>query len=179
MNALLDKGVIQALYGASQAGVDIDLIVRGMCALRPGVRGVSDRIRVRSVLGRFLEHSRIYSFANGGDERLYLGSADWMPRNLYERVEVVFPVFDALLRQRVRQEILESYLADNAKSRFLQSDGDYVRADALRGKRRSAQPRFNAQEFLIGLAEGNESLEAIPPVPERAQRSRYRQRVEA
>jgi polyphosphate kinase len=179
MNALLDKGIIQALYAASQAGVDIDLIVRGMCALRPGVRGVSDRIRVRSIVGRFLEHSRIYSFANGGDEQLYLGSADWMPRNLYERVEVVFPVFDPLLRQRVRQEILESYLADTAKSRILQSDGDYVRADALlRKKGRTAPIRFNAQEFLIGLAEGNESLEAIPPPLERPQRSRYRQKVE-
>lgn len=181
MNALLDKGIIQALYAASQAGVDIDLIVRGMCALRPGVRGVSDRIRVRSIVGRFLEHSRIYAFSNGGDESLYLGSADWMPRNLYERVEVVFPVFDPLLRQRVGQEILESYLADNAKTRFLQSDGDYIRSDdeSSRKKRRAATPLFNAQEFLIGLAEGNESLEAIPPVSERPRRSRYRQRVEA
>jgi len=92
MNALLDKNVIMALYRASQAGVKIDLIVRGMCALRPGVRGVSDHIRVRSVVGRFLEHSRIFYFANGGEEEVYLGSADWMPRNLYERVEVIFPV---------------------------------------------------------------------------------------
>src|SRR5207247_8369460 len=91
MNGLLDKSVIQALYRASQAGVEIDLIVRGRCALRPGVRGVSDRIRVRSIVGRFLEHSRIYYFANGGEEEIYLGSADWMPRNLYGRVEVVFP----------------------------------------------------------------------------------------
>ena len=177
MNALLDKPTIQALYRASQAGVDIDLIVRGMCALRPGVRGISDRIRVRSIVGRFLEHSRIYSFANGGDEQLYLGSADWMPRNLYERVEVVFPVFDPLLRQRVRQEILESYLADTAKTRILQPDGDYIRAYAMNRSRR-AVPRFNAQEFLIGLAEGNESLAAIPQPSERSQRSRYRQRVE-
>jgi polyphosphate kinase len=179
MNALLDKPVIQALYRASQAGVDIDLIVRGMCALRPGVRGVSDRIRVRSIIGRLLEHSRIYSFANGGDEQLYLGSADWMPRNLYERVEVVFPVFDPLLRQRVRYEILEAYLADTAKARTLQSDGDYVRADALlRKKSRAALPRFNAQEFLIGLAEGHESLEAIPAPSVGAQRSHYRRKVE-
>ena len=178
MNALLDKPVIQALYAASQAGVEIDLIIRGMCALRPGVRGISDRIRVRSVVGRLLEHSRIYFFANGGDEQLYLGSADWMPRNLYERVEVVFPVFDPLLRQRVRQEIVESYLADTAKARLLQSDGDYVRAYAgSRGSRRGAV-QFNAQEFLIGLAEGHESLEAIPPVFTQAKRSRYRQKVE-
>ena len=92
MNALLDKNIIMALYRASQAGVKIDLIVRGICALRPGIRGVSDHIRVRSIVGRFLEHSRIYHFANGGNEETYLGSADWMPRNLYERVEVLFPV---------------------------------------------------------------------------------------
>jgi len=179
MNALLDKPVIQALYKASQAGVEIDLVVRGMCALRPGIRGVSDRIRVRSVVGRLLEHSRIYSFANGGDEELYLGSADWMPRNLYERVEVVFPVIDSLLRQRVRQEILEAYLADNAKARILQPNGDYERAaPRVSGRRRTAPVRFNAQEFLIALAEGNESLQDIPPLSPRLPRSRYRQRVE-
>jgi polyphosphate kinase len=180
MNALLDKPVIQALYRASQAGVEIDLIVRGMCALRPGVRGISDRIRVRSIVGRFLEHSRIYSFANAGEEELYLGSADWMPRNLYERVEVVFPVFDPLLKQRVRQEILESYLADTAKARVLQSSGDYIRASELArgGRRRTARPLFNAQEFLIALAEGRSSLASIPPMPVRAQRPRPRQRVE-
>jgi polyphosphate kinase len=179
MNALLDKPIIQALYRASQAGVEIDLIVRGMCALRPGVRGVSDRIRVRSIVGRLLEHSRIFSFANAGDEELYLGSPDWMPRNLYERVEVVFPVFDPLLRQRVRQEILEAYLADSAKARVLQSSGEYVRANPLaHGRRRTSPARFNAQEFLIGLAEGNESIVAIPPPSVRPQRVRYRQRVE-
>ena len=97
MNALLDKNIIQALYRASQAGVQIDLIVRGICALRPGVRGVSDNIRVRSIVGRFLEHSRIFYFANGGDEEIYMGSADWMPRNLYERVEVLVPLRDEML----------------------------------------------------------------------------------
>ena len=116
MNALLDKNVIMALYRASQAGVEIDLIVRGMCALRPGVRGVSDRIRVRSIVGRFLEHSRIFHFANGGEEEIYLSSADWMPRNLYERVEVMFPLKDAMVRERVHQEILDAYLADNVKA---------------------------------------------------------------
>src|SRR5207248_11584865 len=95
MNAVLDKNIIMALYRASQAGVKIDLIVRGMCALRPGVRGVSDNIAVRSIVGRFLEHSRIFCLANGGQEEVYLGSADWMPRNLYERVEVIYPVKDA------------------------------------------------------------------------------------
>ena len=141
--------------------------------------GVSDRIRVRSVVGRLLEHSRIFSFANAGDEEVYLGSPDWMPRNLYERVEVVFPVFDPLLRQRVRQEILEAYLADSAKARVLQSSGEYVRANPLaHGRRRTSPARFNAQEFLIGLAEGNESIAAIPPPSVRSPRARYRQRVE-
>src|SRR5260370_13269267 len=95
MNGLMDKTIIQALYRASQAGVEIDLIVRGRCALKPGVRGVSDRIRVRSIVGRFLEHSRIYCFANGGDEEIYLGSADCMPRNRDGRAEVLFPLKDA------------------------------------------------------------------------------------
>jgi len=164
MNALLDKNIITALYRASQAGVAIDLIVRGMCALRPGVRGVSDRIRVRSVVGRFLEHSRIFYFANGGEEEVYLGSADWMPRNLYERVEVMFPIKDALLRERTKREILDAYLADNWKARLLQKDGTYIRVWQAQGKRKppSATSAFNVQEFLIALAEGKQSLEAIP-----------------
>jgi len=167
MNALLDKNIIAALYQASQAGVEIDLIVRGMCALRPGIRGVSDRIRVRSIVGRFLEHSRIYYFANAGEEEIYLGSADWMPRNLYERVEVMFPVKDPLLRERIHHEILDAYLADNIKSRILQRDGSYVRAWQAQGKKRapSGPDAFNAQEFLIALAEGKQPLAAIPAVP--------------
>src|SRR5881275_1184241 len=167
MNALLDKDIISALYRASQAGVKIDLIVRGMCALRPGVRGVSDNIAVRSIVGRFLEHSRIFCFANGGQEEVYLGSADWMPRNLYERVEVIYPVKDALLRERVKNEILEAYLADNLKARVLQKDGSYIRAWQAQGKRKppSGSAAFNAQEFLIAVAEGKQPLEAIPPEP--------------
>src|SRR5437899_9290933 len=110
MNALLDRNVIQALYRASQSGADIDLIVRGGCALRPGVKGISERIRVRSTVGRFLEHSRIFYFANGGDEQVYLSSADWMPRNLYERVELMSPVTDPAHMQRIRDEILAAYL---------------------------------------------------------------------
>jgi polyphosphate kinase len=166
MNALLDKNVIMALYRASQAGADIDLIVRGICALRPGIRGVSDRIRVRSIVGRFLEHSRIFYFANAGEEEVYVGSADWMPRNLYERVEVTFPLRETLLRDRVRQEILEAYLADNVKARFLLPDGTYVRPwQVAQGKRKSklttGAAAFNAQEFLIGLAEGKQPL-ALP-----------------
>src|SRR6202163_4650907 len=177
MNALIDKNIITALYRASQAGVEIDLLVRGICALRPGVRGVSDHTRVRSIVGRFLEHSRIFYFANGGEEEVYLGSADWMPRNLYERVEVIFPLKDALLRERVRQEILEAYLADNVKSRFFQSDGRYLRSwQSPRGRRKSP-PRgsaaFSAQDFLIGLAEGVKMPEEIPvSVPRRISANR-------
>jgi polyphosphate kinase len=164
MNALLDKNIITALYRASQAGVQVDLIIRGMCALRPGVRGVSDRIRVRSIVGRFLEHSRIFYFANGGDEEVHLGSADWMPRNLYERVEVMFPLKDALLRERVKHEILEAYLADNVKARILQKHQNYMRVWQVQGKRNppAAAAAFNAQEFLVALAEGKQPLTAIP-----------------
>jgi polyphosphate kinase len=164
MNALLDQNIITALYRASQAGVEVDLIIRGMCALRPGVRGVSERIRVRSIVGRFLEHSRIFYFLNGGEEQIYLGSADWMPRNLYERVEVMFPIKDPLLQERVRREILESYLADTLKARLLQKDGTYVRTWQAQGKRKPTTG-FSAQDFLIGLAEGKQSPENIPAVP--------------
>jgi polyphosphate kinase len=169
MNALLDKHVIQALYKASQAGVQIDLIVRGICALRPGIRGVSDRIRVRSIVGRFLEHSRIYYFQNGGEEEVYLGSADWMPRNLYERVEVIFPLTDPLLRERVKLEILDAELADNVKSHILERDGDYVRTWKLKGKRKPpvGPAAFSSQDFLMAVAEGRQTLDAIPVSPMR------------
>jgi polyphosphate kinase len=174
MNALLDQNIIAALYRASQAGVEIDLIIRGMCALRPGIKGVSDHIRVRSIVGRFLEHSRIFYFLNGGGEQIYLGSADWMPRNLYERVEVLFPVKDPLLQERVRREILEAYLADNLKARLLQKDGTYARVWQAQGKRKPAAG-FSAQDFLIGLAEGKQSPEAIPvEAPRKSKRSLVR-----
>src|SRR5215469_16982914 len=174
MNALLDKNVIAALYAASQAGVEIDLIVRGICALRPGIRGVSDRIRVRSIVGRFLEHSRIFYFANGGQEEIYLSSADWMPRNLYERVEVMFPVKDRMLRDRIRQEIMAAYLADTVKARVLHRDGSYGRAWQTAGKRKPPVPGFSAQDFLIAVAEGKQTIDAIPaasePTPRRSPR---------
>ncbi len=127
MNALLDPGVIKALYRASQAGVQIDLIVRGMCALRPGVAGLSENIRVRSIIGRFLEHSRVYYFAGGGEEEILCGSADWMPRNFFRRVEVVFPVLDPVLRGRIKSEVLLGALADNTKARELLPDGTHRR----------------------------------------------------
>ncbi len=154
VNALLDQPMIEALYRASRSGVEIDLIVRGACALRPNVRGISHRIRVRSIVGRFLEHSRIFYFENGGESEIYLGSADWMPRNLYERVEVMFPLKNPGLRQRVFDEILQSYLRDNCKSRLLTQDGTYTRAqcNGSAGARRNGS-RFSAQDFFIKLAE--------------------------
>jgi len=145
MNALLDPVTIQSLYEASNAGVEIDLIVRGMCALRPGIPGLSQNIRVRSIVGRFLEHSRIFSFHNGGQPEVYCGSADWMPRNLFERAEAVFPVDDPALSARLRNEILAAYLADNTKARLLQPDGNYARAPQI-------GPAINAQEYLMQLS---------------------------
>jgi polyphosphate kinase len=153
MNGLLDRRTVEALYAASQAGVEIDLIIRGMCALRPGVKGWSERIRVRSIVGRFLEHSRIFCFANGGKEEIFCGSADWMPRNLIERCEVLFPVTQPDLHKRLREEILEAYLADNVKARLLQSDGEYVRAPHVGAP-------FSVQDYLVRVAEGAE--EKVP-----------------
>jgi len=177
MNALLEVNVIQTLYRASQAGVEIELLVRGMCALRPGIRGLSDRIRVRSIVGRFLEHSRIFYFENGGEPEVYLGSADWMNRNLHERVEVLFPLKNPLLRDRVVHEILAAYLADNVKSRFLQKDGRYLRPWQSPRGRSKKPPRgsavFSSQDFLVGLAEGTKTPEEIPAaVPWRFSRAR-------
>jgi len=125
MNALLDRETIDALYDASRAGVEIDLIVRGMCALKAGVPGVSERIRVRSVVGRFLEHSRVFYFHNDGAEDVYLSSADWMERNFYRRVEVCFPVLDPQLKKRVINEGLKPYLEDNGQAWKMDTDGVY------------------------------------------------------
>jgi len=130
MNGLVDGRIIRSLYSASQAGVSIDLIVRGMCSLRPGVEGLSENIRVISVLGRFLEHSRIYYFHNHGKEIIYLGSADMMPRNLNQRVEVLFPVEDKDMIRTLRDNVLDIYLQDNIKAWRMQSDGSYERAQA-------------------------------------------------
>jgi polyphosphate kinase len=151
MNALLDRDVINELYAASQAGVDIDLIVRGMCGLRPGIPGISDNIQVRSIVGRFLEHSRAFYFLNGGQDEAYISSADWMPRNLYERAEVLCPVRDPGLLERLRDEILGAYLADNCKARLLTRSGAYKR---LSGGSKKGGGDFSAQDFLIAVAEG-------------------------
>jgi polyphosphate kinase len=147
MNGLLDAATIEALYTASQAGVEIDLIVRGMCALRPGVPGLSERIHVRSIIGRFLEHSRIFWFANGGGEEVFCGSAYWMPRNLYERCEVLFPVEDAAAMHRLRHEILQCYLRDDVKARLLQPDGSYLRAP-----HEANHTCLSAQDWLMQLS---------------------------
>ena len=143
MNALSEPQVIAALYRASQAGVEIVLIVRGICVLRPGVPGTSENIRVHSIVGRLLEHSRVYYFRNDGDEELWASSADWMERNLLHRVEVCFPILDPELRQRVFNETLENYLADNTQSWHLQADGSYERID------RGEQMPHSAQSALL------------------------------
>src|SRR5262249_48895743 len=134
-------------YNASQAGVDIDLIVRGVCILRPGLKDVATNIRVRSIVGRFLEHSRIFYFGNNGKEEIYLGSADWMYRNLSRRVELVFPVKDTAARDCLKV-ILEAYLRDNVNARELRADGTYVRVKAAEAeKRRDAQMEFESAQL--------------------------------
>jgi polyphosphate kinase len=126
-NSLTDTALIEELYAASAAGVPITLVIRGVCCLRPGVPGLSENIRVASIVGRFLEHSRVYSFTNGGKEEIYLGSADLMHRNLNRRVEVMFPIEDAEQQERARVELLENAIRDNTKIRWLQADGSYQR----------------------------------------------------
>ncbi len=144
MNAITDAGIVSALYAASRAGVPIDLIVRGMCVLRPGIPGVSETIRVRSIVGRFLEHSRIFVFENGGEREIFIGSADWMGRNLDRRVETVVPVLDPALGDVIVNDILDLMMADNVKSRVLHSDGTYERRGVLPGEK-----RIDAQQTLL------------------------------
>jgi len=142
MNALIEPQVVQALYEASKAGVKIDLIIRGICALKPGIGGVSDNIHVRSIVGRFLEHTRVFYFLNEGEEIVYLSSADWMGRNFFSRVEVCFPVEDKRLKSRVIKEGLHNYLSDNTQAWVLQSDGSYKRQSPGSAKPRNAQQRL-------------------------------------
>jgi polyphosphate kinase len=140
VNALCDRKLIRALYRASQAGVRVDLLVRGICGLRPGIAGISDNITVTSIVGRFLEHSRVFYFANGGDEQIYIGSADLMPRNIDQRVEVLFPLEDPRLVRQVRDDVLSVYLADNVNARQMLPDGGYARKKAGEGrKQRNSQ----------------------------------------
>ncbi|MGX9719270.1 polyphosphate kinase 1 [Stenotrophomonas acidaminiphila] len=144
MNALNEPQVIRALYAASQAGVQIDLIVRGACTLRPGVEGVSDNIRVRSIVGRFLEHSRVYWFGNNGAPELFCASADWLERNLLRRVETCFPILDSDLARRIYREVLQNYLDDNLNAWELQADGRYRKCTPQPG-----QPPHSAQQALL------------------------------
>ena len=144
MNHLVDKPIIKLLYQASQAGVKVDIVLRGICCMRPGIPGLSDNIRVTSVVGRFLEHSRIYYFRNGGDEKIYMGSADLMPRNLNQRVEVLFQVENNKNVRYLRDEVLATYLADNLKARLMLPDGSYVRLKPEEG-----QPDTSAQEAFL------------------------------
>ena len=153
INHLVDREMIKLLYEASRAGVRIDLLVRGVCSLRPGVPGVSDNIRVVSIVGRFLEHTRIYYFGNAGDDEVLLGSADLMPRNLNRRVEVLFPVLDQRLMRVLRDDILGAYLADNRQARVMRADGRYDRIQPAAG-----DEMMSAQEWLIanrGAGEGS------------------------
>jgi polyphosphate kinase len=147
MNSLVDAIIIKKLYQASQVGVKVDLIVRGICSLKPGIKGLSENIRVISILGRFLEHSRVYYFHNDGNEEIYLGSADLMPRNLNQRVEIIFPVEDQVLVRQIKKNILDLYLQDNVKARVMKSDGTYVRL-----KPSSSRNAKNAQQIFIERA---------------------------
>ncbi len=149
MNALLEPETITALYEASQAGVKIDLIVRGVCALRPGVAGLSENIRVRSVIGRFLEHTRIFYFRNDLQHDVYLASADWMDRNFFRRIEVCFPVLDAKLKRRVIEEGLKVYLKDNCQAWDMDGDGNYRLKNGRRNVRHNAQ--MTLLQELAGL----------------------------
>jgi polyphosphate kinase len=146
-NSLTDTSLIEELYAASRVGVPIDLLVRGICCLRPGLEGQSETIRVGSIVGRFLEHSRAYRFLNGGEEEIYIGSADWMSRNLDRRVEVIFPLRDERIRDRVRREVLEVPLADHVKMRWLQAGGNYLRPATRE------DGALNSQEYLLNLTQ--------------------------
>jgi polyphosphate kinase len=156
MNSVVDPEIIRHLYDASQAGVNIDLIVRGICCLRPGIPGISDNIKVVSIVGRFLEHSRIYYFGNDGNEEIYFGSADWMPRNFDRRVEVIAPIGNRQLHPRVRS-LLETCLADNRQAWDLQSDGSYVQ------RKPGANPVVSTHERLLQNSWG---LMALPATDE-------------
>lgn len=146
VNALVDEDIIKSLYEASCAGVKIDLIIRGVCCLRPSIPGVSENIRVISIVGRFLEHSRVYYFGNDGAPLVYLGSADWMPRNFHRRIEICFPVEDHELKKQIEEEILPAYLKDCVKSRELKADGSYVRLKPNKGEK-PFQAQFTFREM--------------------------------
>jgi polyphosphate kinase len=152
-NAIVDPGLIQLLYAASQAGVKVDLLIRGICCLRPGIPGISENIRVISVVGRYLEHSRIYYFYNGGTDEIYLGSADLMTRNLDHRVEVLFPLEDPEHIRHLRDRVLEVYLQDNTRTRLMQTDGTYLRHP-------EKDNMIDVQEWLMDQYRGKQNSSA-------------------
>ncbi|HLJ92897.1 MAG TPA: polyphosphate kinase 1, partial [Gemmataceae bacterium] len=165
INGILEPAIVQALYRASQAGVRIDLICRGICALRTAIPGVSENIHITSIVDRFLEHSRVFYFGNNGDPQVYIGSADWMDRNLSRRVEVVFPIEPPNLKQRLIREILEISLSDNTKARELQADGTWRRITPAAG-----QLRVRSQEKFLELAAQNNVMgrlvdDQVSPLP--------------
>jgi polyphosphate kinase len=157
MNALEDPGMIAALYRASQAGVKIDLIVRGICCLRPRVAGLSENITVRSIVDRFVEHSRIFYFENACQPEVWLSSADWTPNHFFRRIEVAFPIDDGNLRERLRGQVLETLLQDNVKARFLQANAAYTRPKP----RRNGPARRSQIELLAAANARQESETAL------------------
>ncbi|MGD9392384.1 MAG: RNA degradosome polyphosphate kinase, partial [Chromatiales bacterium] len=146
MNSLIEPLIIEELYKASQAGVKIELIVRGVCSIRPGIQGVSENIHVRSVMGRFLEHTRVFYFYNNGEENLYCASADWMGRNFFKRVESCFPIEERALKRRIIKEVFTTYLRDNCQSWVLKANGSYKRLKPTRGA-----GRRNAHDILMEM----------------------------
>ena len=157
MNKLVDQVSIDNLYAASQAGVRIDLVVRATCCLVPGVKGLSENIRLRNLVGRFLEHARIFYFENGGDPLVFCGSADWMSRNFFRRVETVFPIEDPALRQRLIDDLLPAELRDNEDARELRPDGTYVPP-----QRAAGEPAFSAQRYFMAAARLRAQAETVP-----------------
>ncbi len=166
LNALVDSETIEALYGASQAGVPVDLVIRGICCLRPDLPGISDNIRVRSIVDRFLEHSRVMVFGEGNKAQVYLSSADWMPRNFERRVEVMFPIEAPEPRRRIIEEIIPAYLQDNTRARVLMSDGTYVRASAWHD-----EPEHRAQRDLLPTAPTSVAAKPVVATPLNGQSS--------
>ncbi len=174
MNALVDEEVIEALYRASQAGVPMTLLVRGVCCLRPGIPGVSDRIEVRGVIDRFLEHARVVHFANGGKEEVFIGSSDWMPRNFHRRVEVMVPIEDPVIRAKL-VDTLQMQCSDTTKSWILQPDGEYVRADALfplRSQQKTVEATRDRNRAQEAAYRASTRLHFAPPIDEASGRRR-------
>ena len=172
MNSLVDRDTIEELYRASQAGVKIELIIRGICCLRPGLPGISENITVRSIVGRYLEHSRIFYFENAGAPGVWLGSADWMPRNFHRRIEVLFPIEDPLLRDRIIQQILGIHLADTVKASLLDSEGRYTRPEA----KKETQRRHSQEEFMALALGESKARRKSPPVRQKFPRVKVAQR---